>query len=67
MEVEKGQKYTRKHRQYTVTRVTTNLHASYVTVLEDGKDDTLENSIIFGKKVFLLEFKKSMKKGGKDG
>ncbi len=57
MLVEKGQKYTRKHRTYTVTHVDEQSMFMYITVLEDGYIDNKANNKIFGITAFESEFK----------
>ncbi len=57
MTIEKGQKYTRKHKTYIVIKVDSTIHFTYVTVLEDGLENTLKNCKVFGVVAFESEFK----------
>jgi len=57
MLVEKDQKWTKKGKTYTVTKINDAYQFTYITVLLDGLKDTPENSKVFGVTAFLGEFK----------
>ena len=65
MLVEAGQQWSKKGKTYTVKKVAESYQFTYITVLQDGIEDTHHNNKVFGVTAFLGEFK--FMKGGTDG
>ncbi len=65
MEVEIGQRWSKRSREYTVIRIDVREIFTYIWVLPDGEEDIINNHLCFGKKLFKQEFK--FMKGEHDG